>query len=445
MSTGLKAGRASTPWRPVAIYAVVAGLWIILSDVLLAGVVRGLGAFVQVQILKGWFYVAATSVLLYALIRKDTAALRQSEARHRASLECMADALFLLDSRGRIVEANKAVLTLFGLEPAGLPTEIHRVLELLDIRRPDGIPVTWDEMPSRRALLGETVREEEFLARCSNGEMIHISVTASPVTTKEGQAPELAVVVLRDLTALKRLERMRDEFISTAAHELRTPITTIKGYAQLLDRWTPGGHEPREGKAFRILNRQSDRLTQLVQELLEVSRLQLGRLALLRQRFELGELVADVLERMQGVSSRHRLVLHQEGLAFVDADRERIDQVLVNLFDNAIKYSPEGGDIEVRVSARDGSGMVSIRDPGMGIPKERQSQLFERFYRAHAGLETDRGGMGIGLHLSEQIVQRHGGRIWFESEVGQGSTFSFSLELAQQAAQAQGQEHEARA
>ena len=437
MSTGPKGGRASTPWRPVAIYAVVAALWIMLSDVLLAGVVRGLGTFVQVQILKGWLYVAATSVLLYALIRKDTAALRQSEALHRASLESMADALLLIDSRGRLVEANRAVLTLFGLEAGGLPTEIQRFIELLDIRHPDGSPVTWNEMPSRRALSGETVREEEFLARRPNGELLHISVTASPVTTEPGQVPELAVVVLRDLTALKRLERMRDEFISTAAHELRTPITTIKGYAQLLDRWTPGGHEPREGKAFRILNRQSDRLTQLVQELLEVSRLQLGRLALRRQRFELGELVADVLERMQGVSSQHRLVLHQEGRVFVDADRDRIDQVLVNLFDNAIKYSPDGGDIEIWVSARDGSGVVSIRDPGMGIPQERQGQLFERFYRAHAGLESDRGGMGIGLHLSEQIVQRHGGRMWFESEVGRGSTFSFSLMLAQPAEQEQ--------
>ncbi|WP_375772328.1 ATP-binding protein [Archangium gephyra] len=428
----------------MAIYAVVAGLWILLSDVLLAGVVRGLGAFVQVQVLKGWLYVAATSVLLYALIRKDTAALRESEARHRASLESMADALFLVDSQGRIVEANKAVLTLFGMEAGGMPEALERFIELLDIRHPDGRPVPWDELPSQRALRGETVREEELLARHSNGGLLHISATASPVATEAGRAPELAVVVLRDLTALKRLERMRDEFISTAAHELRTPITTIKGYAQLLDRWTPGGHEPREGKAFRILNRQSDRLTQLVQELLEVSRLQLGRLALRRQRFELGELVADVLERMQGVSSRHQLLLHQEGRVFVNADRERIDQVLVNLFDNAIKYSPEGGDIEVRVSAREGTGVVSIRDPGMGIPKERQGQLFERFYRAHAGLETDRGGMGIGLHLCEQIIQRHGGRIWFESDAGRGSTFSFCLALAQQAEQEQKQEHEAR-
>ncbi|OJT16696.1 hypothetical protein BO221_48660 [Archangium sp. Cb G35] len=425
----------------MAIYAVVAGLWILLSDVLLAGMVRGLGVFVQVQVLKGWLYVAATSVLLYALIRKDTAALRESEARHRASLESMADALFLVDSHGKILEANKAVLTLFGLEEAGMPVELQRFIELLDIRHPDGSLFAWDSLPSQRALRGETVREEELLARRANGTQLHLSATASPVVTEAGQAPELAVVVLRDLSALKRLERMRDEFISTAAHELRTPITTIKGYAQLLDRWTPGGHEPREGKAFRILNRQSDRLTQLVQELLEVSRLQLGRLELRRQRFELGELVADVLERMQGVSSRHRFVLHQEGHVFVDADQERIDQVLVNLFDNAIKYSPEGGDIEVRVWVREGLGVVSIRDSGMGIPKERQGQLFERFYRAHAGLETDRGGMGIGLHLSEQIVQRHGGRIWFESEVGKGSTFSFSLALAPRQA---GQEQEAR-
>ncbi|MFY0524210.1 PAS domain S-box protein [Archangium gephyra] len=174
----------------MAIYAVVAGLWILLSDVLLAGVVRGLGAFVQVQILKGWFYVAATSVLLYALIRKDTAALRESEARHRASLESMADALFLVDSQGRIVEANKAVLTLFGIGASGMPEELERFIELLDIRHPDGRPVAWNDLPSQRALRGETVREEELLARHCNGETLHISATASPVATEEGQQPE---------------------------------------------------------------------------------------------------------------------------------------------------------------------------------------------------------------------------------------------------------------
>ncbi|WP_257458277.1 sensor histidine kinase [Archangium lipolyticum] len=431
MPSARKAGWPPPVWRPVVFYALVAALWIMFSDVLASAVVRSVGHFTLVEILKGWLFVAATSALLYALIQRDTSALRRSEALHRASLESMADALFLVDAQGRIVEANQATLKLLGLHPDRLPKDVCQMLTLLDIRHPDGRPLACDELPSCRALRGETVREEALELQRPSGERLHISVTASPVLSGTGRPPELAVVVIRDMTELKRLERMRDEFLSIAAHELRTPITTIKGYAQLLDRWTPGGHEPREGRAFQILNRQSDRLTHLVQELLEVSRLQLGRLALQRQRFELGALVEDVLERMRGVSSGHHFVLHQEGSVFVDADPDRIEQVLVNLFDNAIKYSPGGGDIEVSVTLQGTLVVVSVRDHGMGIPRERQGQLFERFYRAHAGLASDRGGMGVGLHLSEQIIQKHGGRIWFESEEGRGSTFSFSLAQAQ--------------
>jgi signal transduction histidine kinase len=256
-------------------------------------------------------------------------------------------------------------------------------------------------------------------------------VTATPVRQEGTGRVELAVVVLRDMTELRRLEQLRDEFLSTAAHELKTPIATIKGYVQLLERWAPGGHEPREGKAFQVLIRQCDRLNELVQELLEVSRLQLRRLALKPRRVELGALVADVVERLQATTRAHRLVLEREGDVAVEVDRERIDQVLVNLLDNAIKFSPEGGAIRVRVGERDGMAVVSIQDPGMGIPKERQGQIFQRFYRAHEGLASDRGGMGIGLHLSEQLIQSHGGRLWFESEEGKGSTFSFSLALAE--------------
>lgn len=431
MTKAATAGRPRSPWRPVAVYAVVAGLWIMFSDMLVALVVRGVGHFTLVEILKGWLFVAATSVLLYTLIRRDTAALRRSEALHRTSLESMADAVFLIDARGRIIESNEALRTLVGLSADVMPEDVGRLIDVLDIRRPDGSRLTPGNAPSRRALMsGETVREEPLQFRRTDGVVFQVLVTASAVVLAEGGPPELAVVVIRDVTELKRLERMRDEFLSVAAHELRTPITTIKGYAQLLDRWTPGGHEPREGKAFKILNRQSDRLSELVQELLEVSRLQLGRLELRRQRLELGALVGEVIDRMRGVSSRHRFVLHQEGPVLVDADPDRIDQVLTNLFDNAIKYSPDGGDIVATVGVREGQAVVSVKDQGMGIPRERQGHLFERFYRAHAGLGSDRGGMGIGLHLSEQLLQRHGGRIWFESEEGRGSTFSFSLALA---------------
>ncbi|MBI4493922.1 MAG: GAF domain-containing protein [Chloroflexi bacterium] len=243
--------------------------------------------------------------------------------------------------------------------------------------------------------------------------------------------------------------RVRDQFLSTAAHELKTPVTAIKGYAQLLRQWAPQGHEPREARAFEVINRQCDRLSRLVQELLEVSRLQLGRLELRRQRFELGELAAEVVERMQPLAPGHRLTLHRAARAAVEADRERLDQALANLLDNAIKFSPRStvdsqqstaapspqpsapaGEIEVRVAVRGGEAVVSVRDQGVGIPRERQAHLFEQFYRAHAGTRHDFGGMGVGLHLSREIVARHGGRMWFESEEGRGSTFFFSLPLA---------------
>jgi signal transduction histidine kinase len=268
-----------------------------------------------------------------------------------------------------------------------------------------------------------------YRMRRPTGEQVDLSVTAAPVREEpEGQV-KLAVLVLRDITELRRLERMRDEFLSIAAHELKTPVSTIKGYTQLLERWAPGGHEPREGSAFRVLNRQCDRLNLLVQDLLEVSRLQLGRLELHPQRFQLGALVQEVGERMQALTERHRLVLDLDGEAWVDADRDRIDQVLVNLIDNAIKFSPEGGDVRIQLSRQGGEAVVSVKDSGIGVPWERQPQLSERFYRAHAGLTSDRGGMGIGLYLSRQILLRHGGRLDFESEEGKGSTVSFRLAL----------------
>jgi PAS domain S-box-containing protein len=425
------AGRPPTSLRPVLIYAVAASLWILLSDVVLERAVDDGGTFLQGQTLKGWLFVLATSGLLYALIRRDTSALRQSEVRHRTSLECMADAVMLVSPAEQVVVLNRAAQRLVGLEE-GLPTREHsELVTLLSIQHPDGRPVSREESPTRRALRGETVQELPCKLRRPNGEWIHLSVTATPVRQERTGRVELAVVVLRDMTELRRLEQLRDEFLSTAAHELKTPIATIKGYVQLLERWAPGGHEPREGKAFQVLIRQCDRLNELVQELLEVSRLQLRRLTLNPRRVELGTLVADVVERLQATTRAHTLVLEREGDVAVEVDRERIDQVLVNLLDNAIKFSPEGGAIRVRVGERDGMAVVSIQDPGMGIPKERQGQVFQRFYRAHEGLASDRGGMGIGLHLSEQLIQSHGGRLWFESEEGKGSTFSFSLALAE--------------
>ncbi len=421
--------------RIVVLYAVLAATWIGLSDVLIAAVVGADARFVVLQTVKGLVFVAVTSVLLFVLIKRDMERIAASEARVRAVLDSMADGVLVVDTKGEVVDANAAAVKLFGFErKEQLLGPIERVAKTVELHHPDGQPFTFDERVTSRVLRGEAVRGAELRLTKEPGSELWLSINGSPVTDPHDDQVKLAVAVFRDITALKHLERMRDEFLSSAAHELRSPIASIKGYSQLLERWAPGGHEPREGTAFRVLNRQCDRLNRLVEDLLEVSRLQLGRMQLRREQFDLRDLVVDVEERMRSISEKHHLTLSADPIpAEIDADRDRLDEVLVNLMDNAIKFSPAGTEIHTNVAVLSGHVVVSVRDSGIGIPADRQDKVFERYYRAHAGLSNDRGGMGIGLWLSKEIVEKHDGRIWFESREGEGSTFSFSLPLARPA------------
>lgn len=231
-----------------------------------------------------------------------------------------------------------------------------------------------------------------------------------------------------------RLARLKDEFLSVAAHELKTPVTSIKGYAQLLLRREQEGVSTEGVRALEAVNRGADRIGRLINELLEISRIQTGRLELNPTKFDLSELACEVVERTKLTTDKHRLLCHTPGPILVDADRDRIEQVFNSLLDNARKFSPLGGDIDVTVRPSPGriggEAVVSVRDYGVGIPKERQSHIFERFYRAHLATPYDYGGMGIALHISREMVIRNGGRMWFESEEEKGSTFYFSLPTA---------------
>lgn len=307
----------------------------------------------------------------------------------------------------------------------------------------DGVPIvlvtakTDDEVRTRLLRAGaqdylvKPFSPDELLARVGNlvamkraRELLQREL-ASRLHSLEDLAHEVA---LRKQEA-EAANRAKDAFLSTAAHELKTPLTTIKAYVQLLRQWST---DDRSTRALTVTNWQCDRLARLVDELLELSRLASGRLELRRTRFDLGRLVAEVVERIQILTTRHRLRVRVSTHAAVDADPERIEQVLVNLLSNAIKFSPQGGDVEIGVSARGGlrrEMMVSVEDHGIGVPREKQDRLFEQFYQAHAGTPHDYGGMGIGLYLSRELVLRHGGQMWCASEEGVGSTFSFSLPI----------------
>jgi signal transduction histidine kinase len=240
-----------------------------------------------------------------------------------------------------------------------------------------------------------------------------------------GTRGRLAVSVLRDVSPARRLDEIRDEFLSTAAHEFKTPLAVIKAYAQLMSRRDAG-----EQRALAVIQRQVDRLTRLLEDILESSRLRLDERPGRAERFDLADLARLAAERLRAAAPTHALAVDADGPVPVLADRERIGRVLANLLENAVRFSPDGGEVRIRVDVAAGEARVSVADRGIGIPPERQDQVFRRFYRAHAGTEHDYGGLGLGLEVSRAVVERHGGRMWFESAPGAGSTFHFGLPLS---------------
>lgn len=226
--------------------------------------------------------------------------------------------------------------------------------------------------------------------------------------------------------------QLRDTFFSIAAHELRTPLTTLLGRAQLLQKWLEReqGVEERDVRAIRIVVQQAQRLNQMISGLLDASRIQGGRFNIAPAQLSLTALVRRVVEEWRSTATLHTLLLEEaEEPLMVVGDDLRLEQVLQCLLGNAIKYSPEGGEVRVTVSRSGERAFVRVSDEGIGIPAEAQGGLFHRFYRAKNADAQGLGGLGIGLYVAREILELHGGRIAVESVEGRGSTFTVELPL----------------
>jgi len=222
------------------------------------------------------------------------------------------------------------------------------------------------------------------------------------------------------------LDRFKDQFIRVAAHELNTPVAIVKAYGEVLVDSSEALPPSRRNLPAALL-RGAERMERIVQELLSISELQLGRMPFAKERLDLRQTVDRAVAAVAPTARRHRLRVAGDPVVAVEGDATRLEKVVRNLLDNAIKYSPGGGEVDVIVRQEGNRAVVSIRDQGVGIPLARQARIFECFYRAHTDTPYDRGGLGVGLYLSREFVGRHGGRIWFESEEGKGSTFYFSV------------------
>jgi PAS domain S-box-containing protein len=282
------------------------------------------------------------------------------------------------------------------------------------------------------ALVERTGFEVEFRFRHAD-EKVHWAVVSGRPQFDEDGSFKGYIGALVDITELKHLQQQKDDFIGIASHELKTPVTSIKAYAQLLERMlVKSGHEKDAG-LIRKMDGQINRLTSLIGDLLDVTKLNSGKLQFNDRKFDFNALVSEQIDELQHVAGSHTLIAELAPTGIVFGDRERIGQVITNLITNAVKYSPQAERIMIMSSIKDGAATLCVRDFGIGISKMHLGKVFEQFYRVSGNQQHTFAGLGLGLYISSEIMKREGGKIWVTSEEGRGSTFCFSLPLTQSA------------
>ena len=233
-----------------------------------------------------------------------------------------------------------------------------------------------------------------------------------------------------DIDDHKRSQAKKDEFIAVASHELKTPVTSIKAFAQLLARRMKRSGDEESYAYVSKMDTQLDKLTGLIKELLDVSKIDSGHLELRVEEFDFDEFVSGIIDDLKLISTRHEIEIKGASKMRVVADKNRLEQVIINLVSNGIKYSPGGGKIVVRLSGDQAQAKLAVQDYGVGIPTKEQSKVFDRFYRVGGSMRDTFAGLGLGLFISADIIKRQGGKIWLKSKEGEGSTFFFSLPAA---------------
>jgi len=346
-------------------------------------------------------------------------ALRASEERLRITMESATDyAIMTLDTEGNYTEWSKGAEQIFGFtEPEVLGKHTELIFTPEDREQEEA------EKEITTARLKGRAEDERWHMR-KDGSRLFMSGVMRPIYNDNVLIGY--VKVARNITEQKLLEKKKDDFIGIASHELKTPVTSIKAYVELLQETL----EQTEGESpalIQKLNNQVDRLGALIHTLLDTTMIAEGQLELHPETFDINQLLQEIADDMQNISKRHKLVLQREKVSRVKADRERISQVITNIISNAIKYSPAGGEVIITTKDDGNKVQVSVQDQGIGMSANTINNIFDRFYReGNPSIQTF-PGIGLGLYIAAEIVKMHGGRIWAESEKGEGATFYFTI------------------
>ncbi len=403
---------------------------------------RGTIVAVGVTSLLGIALLLTAALVIYRLNRRSErahAALHNAERIQRTILNSAAYSMISTDTTGMILTANAAAekwLQRTSAELMGTSISIvHEADELQSrgeqLTRAMGMPVPGDYhalvMKARYGIADEF--ECTYVRKDGTRFPVSLSVTA---LRSEGEHPVGYLMIATDLSERRAIERMKDEFVSVVSHELRTPLTSIKGALGLLAGGVTGTLPPKAAEMAQIARSNADRLSHLVDDILDLQRIESGRITLDLQSCDVAKLMKDSVESVHLVAESEGVAIAMLPLsAAIRVDPGRIVQALVNLLGNAIKFSPRGGQIEF-ASERNGSNVVfRVKDEGRGIPRDKLETIFERFQQVDASDAREKGGTGLGLAICRSIVQQHGGRVWAESEPGAGSTFYVQLPTAE--------------
>ncbi len=362
--------------------------------------------------------------------------------RWEAIFDNVEEAIVITNKSCEILRSNPAAESLSGLTKKDMLDQ--EFSSIFNLHNQQGIELSGDL--SLGELVTKTREPIEYLeAKLTNaeGRDIWLGLSVSPTLSRQSDRDDMEIIfVMRDVSRLKEIDQAKSDFVSMASHELRTPLTVINGYISLFMSGDLGNIDSPDMVHFRPVFEQifksTARLNALVEDLLNVTRIEQGQLSLSLEKMSLDLLVKDVVDEMgaHAKTKNHRLKLESPVTSFLElppivkADHPKIKQVMINLIDNAIKYTKPGGEITVQVKKDRKEAIVMVRDTGIGMPKQLLPRIFEKFQRLEGSYVKDSVGTGLGLYIVRELIRAHGGRVWVESQIDKGSTFYFSLPLS---------------
>jgi PAS domain S-box-containing protein len=384
------------------------------------------------------FFVATVTLLLISLAlavsayyKKMVVAVENEKEFLNAMLDNIEDGIIACNASGQITVLNGALQKHINSNKAN--KSIHDLQDLFQLYTPDNTPVEIENYPLRRALKGEHVHGMEFLIRFRNKVTREVVIDGQSIINSVG-AKLGAVIVIHDVTELKQTEKLKDEFVSTVSHELRTPLTSIRGSLGLLISGIMGEFSDKARKLLEIANSNCERLLFLISDILDMEKIEAGKMNYDMKPVDLNELIRRCLDDNKMYAEKfcvNMTFIPSSSHVHVIADSERLAQVLTNLISNACKFSPIYETVTITLTQREGKVRVAVADKGVGISNEFQARLFQKFSQADSSDTRTKGGTGLGLHISKSIIEKFGGTLNCLSKPGEGAIFYFELNVTQ--------------